>query len=221
MVINTIHRLCSVGACASVRPCFARSVCQHWSVPIGVTCWQVFLLLLLRGARLRGKCQCKHSCCLRGRSFSHLSPPRTPQSGATASSVPPHLPCVIPFSCPRSTSPSPRPPSLPLPLDARLHIHILKHTHTPDPCFSRPMLTDYLFYCCQLVSGLKWIYIPLAAPQSKSIGLNSFNSNDICLLAYLLSRQALAQAAPLETVTLAFVHVGRQHLTPVHTETWS
>lgn len=46
-----------------------------------------------------------------------------------------------------------------------------------------------------------------------SIGLNSFNSHDICLLAYLLSKQAPAQLASWETVTLTFVCVREENAT--------
>lgn len=51
-----------------------------------------------------------------------------------------------------------------------------------------------------------------SAPELTSIGLNSFNSHDICLLAYLLSKQAQAQLASWETLTLAFVSVREENV---------
>lgn len=94
------------------RQCVLILICSVWHI--------CTFLSSFSGAE--GKCLCKHSCCLRGRSFSHLSPPRISQSVVTAPSMPPLLPRVIPFS-PSSFHVISR-LSPPLPLDAHTHIQV-------------------------------------------------------------------------------------------------
>ena len=95
-----------------------------------------------------------------------------------------------------------------------MHIHtsaVPKHTHTYAHTHSSPpfLQTDANRLLVLLVSvGVSFeMNLYTSAPELTSIGLNSFNSHDICLLAYLLSKQAQAQLASWETVTLAFVCV--------------
>lgn len=144
------------------------------------------------GAQAEGKCQCKHSCCLRGRSFSHLSPPRISQSEVTASSMPPPLLPLIPFPHPHSMSSLTFPPTASWCTLAHTHIHV--HKCTPVPPF---LQTDANRLLVLLVSvGVSFeMNLYTSAPELTSIGLNSFNNHDICLLAYLLSKQAEAQLA--------------------------
>lgn len=169
-------------------------------------------------AQVEGKCHCKHFCSLRGRSLSHLSPPRI-QSKVTSSSMPPPLPYLIPFPHPHSMSSLAFPPTAfpctvthshsqmhPMPSPCRAYTHV--RTHIPW-CFSWQILTNVLLVSVGVSFELN---LYTSAPELTSIGFNSFNSHDICLLAYLLSKQAQAQLASWETLTLAFVSVREENV---------
>lgn len=95
------------------------------------------------------------------------------------------------------------PYALPLPCT---HTHA--RAHIPW-CFSWQILTNVLLVSVGVSFELN---LYTSAPELTSIGFNSFNSHDICLLAYLLSKQAQAQLASWETLTLAFVSVREENV---------
>lgn len=181
---------------------FAKSVCGHWSVPISMACLYFLLLRVLRQSEsvrvsisaasvedhsIISHRQESHTAKWLLHPCSHLYPPLNP-----------------PFFSP-SLQVS---PSFPLLLDEQWELtHIHKHTPPPPLEMCRQMLTNVL-----LVSvGVSFqMNLYTSAPELTSIGFNSFNSHDICLLAYLLSKQALAQLASRETVTPAFGSVSQK-----------
>ena len=150
------------------------------------------------GAQAEGKCQCKHSC----------SPAwEIILSSLTAKNLTKRSDGFILAS----TSTSPLNPFFPPSLDVipRFPSHrFSSHSHVrrPPPPFLR---TDANRLLILLVSvGVSFeINLYTSAPKSTLIGLNSFNNHDICLLAYLPSKQARAQPASWEMVTLTFVSV--------------
>lgn len=128
-----------------------------------------------------------------------------------ASSVPPPLPPPPPLPNPFFHTLTRCHPSLslPLPFDAHTPIHVYKRS--PVPPF---LQTDANGWLVLLVSvGVSFeINLYTSAPEVTSIGLNSFNSRDICLLAYLLSKQAQAQLASWKMVTHAFVSIREENV---------
>lgn len=153
---NTLHHLCP--CCVNTSLCISGRVCLlavFVDIDLFLSLWHVCtfspLLLLFLGPRRRESVSVSIPAALRGRSFSHLSPPRISQSEVTASSVPPPLPPpLIHFSHPHSMS------SLASPPNASRRTATFADTHQPPPPRScGQMLTEYLFYWCQLVSHLK------------------------------------------------------------------
>lgn len=154
------------------------------------------------GAQAEGKCQCKHSCSpaweiilssLTAKNLTKRSDGFIRASTSTSPLnpfFPPSLYVIPRFSSQRFST----------------HSHVRRHTPTPPPSFLR---TDANRLLILLVSvGVSFeINLYTSAPKSTLIGLNSFNNHDICLLAYLPSKQAQAQPASWETVTLTFVSV--------------
>lgn len=164
-----LHHLClccaKTGLCVCLWLCFFL-LTVFVDIDLFLSLWHVCTSLpsFFRGPGGGESVSVSISAALRGRSFSHLSAPRISQSEVTASSVPPPLP---PFKSlfPPSLCVIPRSPS------RCLLMHISRSTFTnthQSPVFCRQMLTDYLVYWCQLVSHLKWIYIPLPRSWHRS-----------------------------------------------------
>lgn len=209
---NALHYLClgcANTSFASLWLClFANVVGGHWSVPISVTCLHFFPPPSLGPRRresvsvsipaacvgdhsLMSHRQESHKAKWRLHPCLHLEPPPLQSLFPTLILCHPSLSPPTASSC---TYTLPR-----------------SQTHTSF----RPFLqTDANRLLVLLVSlGVSFeINLYTSAPELTSIWLNSFNSHDICLLAYLLSKQAEAQLASWETVTLAFVTDGEENV---------
>lgn len=101
-------------------------------------------------------------------------------------------------------------PSYCLLVRTRTCTHARSQTHTSPPFLQTD--ANRLLVLLMSVGVLFEMNLYTSAPELTSIGLNSFNNHDICLLAYLLSKQAQTQLASWETVTLTFVCVRKENV---------